>query len=223
MSHTNGTDPEDGIDIEPNVSSDGLVDVHFENNVTSDSNGDGFQMSLYAEDSSSAPVSISVIGHQDLRAAECGFHFNGNDASAFAGTISIQDSSVTDSGDYGIWPEYWRVDNPNINFKNLTVTNASHNRSPVYGTATAIAVQRGGGSSVAEGNVYFDGTSVIDTLGLIDYYFDFSDGSGVGVQNVKFVNNGTLSGASAGSGLLNGQSVQTVDVPVACPPPPPGG
>ena len=74
-----------------------------------------------------------------------------------------------------------------------------------------MGIIRGGGASVPEGNVHYRNVNVSVTNGKVDYYFDFNDGSNVGVSNVTFTP-GRLSGATKAppNGHLQGQTMSSV-------------
>lgn len=60
FSHTNGTKPEAGVDLEPNNSSDRLVNINFTNCKFSNNDSMGFYLSTGKLNGSSTPVSVKV-------------------------------------------------------------------------------------------------------------------------------------------------------------------
>ena len=64
--NTNGTAPESGIDIEPNVNTNIVKNVVLENLYTANNTGDGIDIWLNKLDSTSDPVSITILNHHDV-------------------------------------------------------------------------------------------------------------------------------------------------------------
>jgi hypothetical protein len=62
------------------------------------------------------------------------------------------------------------------------------------------------------GNVHFLNINIAITNGKSDHYFNFQDGSGVGITNVQF-EPGSLSGATQAppNGLVQGSGASTID------------
>jgi hypothetical protein len=93
-----------------------------------------------------------------------------------------------------------------LQFQNLTVINPHvAGPDPSYGSSAAVCGLRGGGATINMGNISFTGTNISVTNGKVDHYFEFNDGSGIGITNVTFDSKGTMSGATAvpPNGLLN--------------------
>ncbi|MDR3591504.1 MAG: glycosyl hydrolase family 28-related protein [Negativicutes bacterium] len=65
LTNTNGTAPSDGIDIEPNAITDILQNVVITSPYTANNKGDGIGIDLAKLKGTSAPVSISILSHQD--------------------------------------------------------------------------------------------------------------------------------------------------------------
>ena len=61
------------------------------------------------------------------------------------------------------------------------------------------------------GNVHFLNINIAVTNGKVDHYFNFRDGSNVGITNVQFVP-GKLSGATQvpPNGLMQGQGYNSI-------------
>jgi hypothetical protein len=212
FTNTNGTLPQAGVDIEPNNPADFVLDVNFADNVTSNNAGDGFAVSLWTLDSSSQPVGITVARNHSDQNGRYGYFANNNDPSNASGAVTFTDCTTDQSGSDGANARFYAATGASLTFTNLTVTNPHMNGpDPSYGDSVAVAIIRGGGGVAAEGNVHYRNVNVSVTNGKVDYYFDFHDGSGIGVSNVTFLP-GTLSGASKAppNGLLSGQTMNSV-------------
>jgi hypothetical protein len=212
FSNTNGTAPQAGVDLEPNNPGDFVVDVNFTDNTMVNNSGDGMAISLWTLDSTSQPVSITVTRNHSDNNGRYGYFANNNDPSNAAGTITLNDCTTDQSGSDGANARFYSANGASLTFNNLTVTNPHRNGpDPSYGDSAAVAIIRGGGASVPEGNVHYRNVNVNVTNGKVTYYFDFHDGSNIGVSNVTFTP-GTLSGASQAppNGLLSGQTMNSV-------------
>jgi hypothetical protein len=212
FSNTNGTAPQAGVDLEPNNPGDFVVDVNFTDNTMVNNSGDGLAISLWTLDSTSQPVSITVTRNHSDNNGRYGYFANNNDPSNAAGTITLNDCTTDQSGSDGANARFYSANGASLTFNNLTVTNPHRNGpDPSYGDSAAVAIIRGGGASVPEGNVHYRNVNVNVTNGKVTYYFDFHDGSNIGVSNVTFTP-GTLSGASQAppNGLLSGQTMNSV-------------
>ena len=136
-----------------------------------------------------------------------------NDPSNAPGTILIQDSFSDQSGSYGAAGRFYAGNGASLTFQNLTVTNPHVNGpDPSYGDSGAVDVIRGGGGTVAQGNIHFLNINIAATNGKVDHYFNFQDGSNIGTTNVEFVP-GTLSGATQAppNGLMQGQAYSSIN------------
>jgi hypothetical protein len=212
FTNTNGTAPEAGIDIEPNNPGDYLLDVKFTDTVTSRNANDGFAVSLWLLNNTSQPVDITVTRNHSDNNGRYGYFANNGDPSNPSGTITFNNCSTDQSASDGANARFYAANGANLTFNDLTVTNPHRNGpDPSYHDSAAVGVIRGGGATVAEGNVHYRNTNVTVTNGKVDYYFVFSDGSGKGVSNVTFTP-GALRGATKAppNGLLQGQTVSSV-------------
>jgi hypothetical protein len=212
FTNTNGTAPQAGVDVEPNNPGDYLLDVNFTDNVMSNNAGDGLAISLWTLNNTSQPVGITVTRNHSDHNGRYGYFTNNNDPSNAPGTITLNDCTTDQSGSDGANARFYAANGASLTFNNLTVSNPHRNGpDPSYGDSVAVAIIRGGGASVPEGNVHYRNVNVSVTNGKVDYYFDFHDGSGIGVSNVTFLP-GTLSGATHAppNGHLEGQTMSTV-------------
>jgi hypothetical protein len=211
FTNTNGTAPQSGIDIEPNQPADFLLDIKIEDCYTDGNAGDGLMVSTWQMNSTSQPISVTVLRHHSTGNARYGYIGQNNDPSNAPGTILVQDSFSDQSGSYGATGYFYEANGATLTFQNLTVTNP-HARGPsVYGDSAAVAVVRGGGGVNPIGNVHFLNVNIAITDGKTDRYFYFQDNTGKGVTNVQFIP-GTLSGATKAppNGLLNGVATDEI-------------
>ena len=207
FTNTNGTAPQDGIDIEPNNPGDYLLDINIEDCFTDQNAVDGIKISLWALTSASQPVGVTVLRHHSTGNQRYGYMGQNNDPTNAPGAILIQDSFSDQSGSYGAAGRFFAANGASLTFQNLTVTNPHVNGpDPSYGDSAAVDIIRGGGGTVPIGNVHFLNIHIAVTNGKVDHYFNFQDGSGVGITNAQFVP-GTLSGATQvpPNGLVQGQ------------------
>jgi parallel beta-helix repeat protein len=213
FTNTNGTAPQSGLDIEPDTRVDFLLDVHVEDCYTDNNAGDGLMVSLWMLDSTSQPVSVTVLRNHATGNQRYGYFANNNAPTNAPGTILIQDSFSDQSGSYGAVGRFYAANGASLTFQNLTVTNPHMNGpDPTYGDSAAVDVIRGGGGTIPLGNVHFLNINIAATNGAVDRYFNFQDGSGVGIENVQF-KPGTLSGASntPPNGLVQGGGANVID------------
>lgn len=61
FNNSNGTNPETGVDLEPNLDNDRLVNINFINCKFSGNDSAGFQLGTHAMNSSSIPIDVSVV------------------------------------------------------------------------------------------------------------------------------------------------------------------
>jgi parallel beta-helix repeat protein len=213
FTNTNGTAPQSGLDIEPDRPDDFLLDVHVEDCYTDNNAGDGLMVSLWLLDSTSQPVSVTVLRNHATGNQRYGYFANNNAPTNAPGTILIQDSFSDQSGSYGAVGRFYAANGASLTFRNLTVTNPHMNGpDPTYGDSAAVDVIRGGGGGIPLGNVHFLNINIAATNGAVDRYFNFQDGSGIGITNVQF-EPGTLSGASntPPNGLVQGGGANVID------------
>src|SRR5580704_16753169 len=212
FTNTSGAAPQSGIDIEPNSPTDFLLDVNIDDCSTNANAGDGLMISTWLMDATSKPIGVTVLRHHSTGNQRYGYFANNNDPSNAPGTILIQDSFSDQSGSAGAAGRFFAANGASLTFQNLTVTNPHVNGpDPSYGDSAAVNVIRGGGGTVPLGNVHFLNINIAVTNGKVNRYFNFQDGSGVGITNVQFVP-GTLSGATQvpPNGLMQGQGYNSI-------------
>jgi hypothetical protein len=218
FNNTNGTAPESGIDIEPNSPGDFLLDINIQDSYTDGNAGDGLMVSTWLMDSTSQPISVTVVRHHSTGNQRYGYVGINNDPSNAPGAILIQDSFSDQSGSYGAAGRFFSANGASLTFQNLTVTNPHVNGpDPSYGDSGAVEIVRGGGGTIPLGNVHFLNINIAITNGKSDHYFNFRDGSNIGVvtsgaNRVQFIP-ATLSGATQAppDGLVQGVATNELD------------
>ena len=229
FTNTTGTAPQSGIDIEPNAPGDFLLDVNIDDCYTDGNAGDGLMVSLWLLNSTSQPVGITVLRHHSTGNQRYGYvgingdvgrpsPFNPSDSTNAPGAILIQDSFSDQSGSSGASGRFYVANGASFTFLNLTVTNPHVNGpDPSYGDSGAVDLIRGGGGTIPLGNVHFMNVSIASTNGKTDHYFDFQDGSNIGIvttgsNRAEFIP-GTLTGATNAPplGLVQGVGTSVID------------
>jgi hypothetical protein len=218
FTNTTGTAPQSGIDIEPNGPGDFLLDVNIQDCYTDGNAGDGLMISLWLMTSASEPVGVTVLRHHSTGNQRYGYVGINNDPSNAPGTILIKDSFSDQSGSYGAAGRFFSANGASLAFQNLTVTNPHVNGpDPSYGDSGAVELIRGGGGTIPLGNVHFLDINIAITNGKSDHYFNFNDGSNIGIvttgtNRVQFIP-GTLSGATnvPPNGLVQGQGTDMIN------------
>jgi hypothetical protein len=213
-----------GVDMEPNTNTDAISGLTLEDSFTTNNNWGGVNVSIYAYDSSTPPLNVTVARHTDqdtgkgVTSFDGATSFSANGANGVpidaSGSVVFDTCTSIRSGSRAAWVAWWTSNGPSVTFKDLTITDPNQNDNTAVDNA-ATAVGRGGGGDGDQGNIFFTGTNITDTQGHIDYYFTFYDGSSFAFQNVQWVNPGTLSGAKNAppNGLFNGSGQNTVNVP----------
>jgi hypothetical protein len=218
FTNTTGTAPQSGIDIEPNGPGDFLLDVNIQDCYTDGNAGDGLMISLWLMTSASQPVGVTVLRHHSTGNRRYGYVGINNDPSNAPGTILIKDSFSDQSGSYGAAGRFFSANGASLTFQNLTVTNPHVNGpDPSYGDSGAVELVRGGGGTIPLGNVHFLNINIAITNGKSDHYFNFNDGSNIGIvttgtNRAQFIP-GTLSGATnvPPNGLVQGRGTDMIN------------
>lgn len=213
FTNTNGTAPQSGLDIEPNAPGDFLLDVHVEDCYTDGNAGDGLMVSTWLMNSTSQPISVTVLRHHSTGNQRYGYFANNNDPSNAPGKILIQDSFSDQSGSYGAVGRFYAANGASLTFQNLTVTDPHVNGpDPTYHDNGAVEIVRGGGGTIPLGNIHFLNINIAISNGKSDHYFNFQDNSGIGITNVQF-EPGTLTGATQAppNGLVQGSGASVID------------
>jgi hypothetical protein len=193
FTNTNGTAPQDGIDIEPNHSTNRLVNVRIENCVTSGNAGDGIQVYLNTMDGTSLPVSIAVTDHIDTSPAGNGCYIAGNDkANPVTGAVTFTNFTSHSAPKMGVYVSGWDAGGASVTFSNLTVTNPDQ-LGPTHDD-TAIFIDQPLGSLNPGGNIFIPSSTISGSSSDMYYYFDVKDESGLGYQHLQ-IGHGAWSGA----------------------------
>jgi hypothetical protein len=214
FTNTSGTNPEAGIDIEPNNPSNAAGDVHIEDSFTTGNAGPGVKVALWQVTGASQTVDVTILRHHSSANQQSGYDANNNDVSPNAqGRVLVQDSFSENDGDYGALGRWYQANGPALIFQNLTISNPHQNGpDPTFHDSAAVALMRGGGGENPLGNIQFQGVNIAVTNGKVDRYFNFADGSSKGVEKMVF-NPGNLSGASQvpPNGLVQSAGFSTVN------------
>lgn len=209
--NTNGTGPSAGIDIEPNLPGDFLLDIQITDCTCSNNQGAGIDFSVWRLDGTSHPISIHVLRHTNTGNGGlsgygyAGYLANNGGSSNPDGYILIENSSTANDAYWGACARFWAANGTALIFKNLTVSNPHvSGPDPSYHDSAAVATAGGAGNTPPVGNVHYLNTNISITNGKTDHYFNFATNGSSGVSNVQFVP-GTLSGATSSTmGLWNG-------------------
>jgi hypothetical protein len=215
FTNTNGTLPKSGIDIEPNSPGDFLLNISLQDNYTDRNGGDGLEFELENLTKRSQAVSITVTGHHSDGNGRYGYVGLNTYPNNPGGTILVENSVSNGDGDFCAIGRFWQAGGELLSFKNLTCINPHGNgRDPSYGSSAAVGALRGGGATIAMGNISFTGTNISATNGMTTYYFDFEDYSNIGLSNIVFDSLGTMTGATMAppNGLVNGVGVAEVSI-----------
>lgn len=214
FTNTSGTNPESGIDIEPNTDWGVVADVHIEDSFSTGNAGPGVKLAFWKLDGTSQPVDLTILRHHSSSNQQSGYDVNNNDVSPnVQGQALVQDSFSTDDGDYGAFGHWYEANGTTLTFKNLSITNPHQNGpDPTYNDSAAVGLNRGNGGNMPLGNIQFQGVNIAVSNGKVDRYFNFEDQSNKGVEKMIF-NPGNLSGASQAppNGLLLGAGYNSVD------------
>ena len=216
FTNTSGTNPEAGIDIEPNTPSGVVADVHIEDSFTTGNAGPGFKLAFWKIDGTSQTVNLTLLRHHSSANKLSGYDANNNDVNSNArGQVLVQDSYSENDGSYGALGHWYQANGPTLIFQNLTIANPHQNGpDPTYGNGdmAAVGLMRGGGGQQPLGNIQFRGVNISVTNGKVNRYFNFADDSKKAIEKMVF-NPGTLSGASQvpPDGLIEAAGYNTVN------------
>lgn len=136
FSNTNGTDPQAGVDLEPDLPSNVLTNVTFRDCVYSGNSGAGFRTCLNAMNGSTAPVSILFSGadvHNNTvmqdRPSKSGYIGQSVGASYFRpglqGAVTYQDIAVRSCSSAGIEVRYKTAGGPLLTLRNISLANVA--------------------------------------------------------------------------------------------------
>lgn len=214
--NTNGIEPGDGIDIEPNWPTERLVNINIEDCETANNKGDGVCVSIGRMKETSTEVSIVVRHHSDSSPGKSGYQAFGGRSAKVKGSVTFENCVSKNAQRYGAATVGWESAGPLLVFKDLEILNS--NQSGETNGNTAIRVIRDRGALVGQmGNVHFLHPRIKDTTGKLVHYFFICDASAIGEKNVKFLP-GECSGARKHPYGLHGDGAQrnevvSVDVP----------
>lgn len=198
FTNTEGTNPQSGIDIEPNDPSGAAADVHIEDSFTTGNAGAGVMLSFWKLDGTSQAVDVTVLRHHSSSNGQSGYDATNNDVSSNAqGKAVVQDCFSQNDGDYGVFAHWYQANGPALIFQNLSITNP-HQKGPdpTYNDRAAVGLNRGSDqANMPMGNIQFLGVNISVSDGKVDRYFNFEDKSKKAFEKLVF-SPGNLSGAS---------------------------
>ena len=125
--NTSGTLPQDGIDIEPNTSTDVLENILIENPYTYNNGGSGIQ--AFISRTHDKPISITIVNHKDEESLE-GFSValgTGN-----SGRILNQNCYYNKNGQRGIASNGYFGGNCQLIIDNPTILNCNQNEETAF-------------------------------------------------------------------------------------------
>jgi hypothetical protein len=189
FSETNGTNPQCGVDLEPNSPENRLQGIFFGNVTLTGNRRCGFSMGLYALVQSSAQFDVTVEhmritdtpgttadaglppGHPGLT-DHAGIGIVLADSYNLSGTVAFTDVTVTDAFGEALFVSNWPSGAVNTAFSNLSITNVSFGGSAVtpvgFGPVPPIVILPTGGTGKDEdptlpaGGIRFESTTIYD-------------------------------------------------------------
>jgi hypothetical protein len=209
FTNTNGTAPQDGIDIEPNHATNRLVNVRIEDCVTANNHGNGIEIPLGNLDGTSQPVSITVSRHLDRRSGLNGCYITGaGRANPVTGTVSF--TNFTSQSPQGEGVYIFGCGGPSLSFSDLTITNPAQKGLPSYDSA--IFIHQPSGASNPGGNVFIRSSTISDSTGKMYYYFEVRDSSGLGYRHLQIAHDKWSRALYDPHGLYQRAPAASVDV-----------
>lgn len=200
-SNTNGTAPEAGIDIEPNLAGDPLKNIVFRNVKTVDNVYFGLMMVFQAIVAEAHDISILIDGHEDEGSA-AGLCVSGFRATAqMTGSIMINNPSYRNSKSSAMMLyDYYANLTPPLIIKNPVIINPNTaNNSTTYPqNCSGISVNREStyAGTLKMGNITIINPTILDTraVKLMKYGVYFHDGKSVGCDKIKIISPLEISG-----------------------------
>ena len=155
FTNTVGTDPQAGIDIEPNYAYNTLQNIVLEGVYTSGNVGGGLLVSLFQMNNTSPPVDIRISNYQSNGDAAgigalCGWTTG---LSGPMGAVQIDRAAITNAAYWGVFMKAYQRSCPSLTFSDTVIT--SPNISGNAPGSAAIISYRDRGGSEPLGNVTF--------------------------------------------------------------------
>lgn len=187
---TNGTDPQCGIDIEPNDPTDVLKNITLSGVQTGGNAGCGMSFSLFALDSTSQPVSINVTKYADTSSAGYGIQAQCNwttGGGGVSGAVTVNGATIESPASFGAYLKDWERSCASLTLTDVAIHNA-RGGDGVYILARSGVLE-------AIGNMHFVRPVITDTNSpsTLKDYFLISDSS-KGYTNIT-IQDPTMSGA----------------------------
>ena len=190
--NTSGTDPQSGVDIEPNYATDTIKDIVFENLYTENNIGSGLQIYIIPFTDANNSAEITIINHID-KGSQRGFQVS-KPPQATGFIKSINPTYINSKGN-AILGHYCynsackvEIYNPKIINANSTETD---NSSPNHTVAIQMTNSRSEFSSYALGGLYIFNPYVTQTINDDNHpciYIYNQSYSSAGVEDVKIIN-----------------------------------
>ena len=184
FANTNGTNPQCGIDLEPNLSSDRLQGIKFFNITLAQNARCGFTMGPYALANSSQPVGVAIDGMRvigvpgSVRDAAVNRTLDDpagqgivlSDAYKVHGSVTIQNINISDTLAQAVLFANWPSGFIDTKFAHMIVRNCTHelqwhgfNLSQIVLLPTG-STGKDSNASLPAGGVQFESTTVFDTI-----------------------------------------------------------
>lgn len=192
--NTDGTAPQAGIDIEPNLNTDYLEHINIINPYTKDNSGAGIVVALANLEGASNDVSIKIEGHTD-DASLYGFYVGRlpyNATGILKGTVKYLNGIVQNNGGPGIYiNNYAALNTPTLLLDKPTVLNPNDDSYATSGDGNGISIFRATASTdtYAIGNISILNPTVKDLRATekMVYGIFLSDEKSVYYSNINII------------------------------------
>lgn len=200
-SNTDGTAPQSGIDIEPNVNTDQLKNIVFKNVKTISNTSFGFLIAPENICDAAHEINILIDGHDDYDSA-VGLCISGFRATALmTGSIMVNNAVYRESKSSALMIyDYYAVNTPPLIIKNPVIFNPNTaNNSVTYPqNCSGISINREltyAGTELMGNFTIIEPTIIDDRVSkLMKYGIYFNDAKSVGCSNIKILNPLAISG-----------------------------
>lgn len=196
LSHSNGTSPEAGLDIEPWLSGQLLQNIKIESPRTKNNTGGGIIICPYELLGHGSEVSVEIDHHRDDAAAEYGYPSLRlfNSMGVLDGAIIINNPVWWNNTGAAFYASAWGRYGPNVYINHPTVINSNHADGTINYLNSAFVVitpeteedttQITGGIRIYNAHIEnFDGYNPVNSL----YVYDYRAAKPVGPVWVDFV------------------------------------
>jgi hypothetical protein len=186
-----------GVDHEPNLPTDFMQNIVWNNLSTGQNPGGGTSVGIYALDKTSLPVSITFNGYRSENDGNYGFFFTNGSASSPGGEITVNNAKITGSGFGGAYGRYM-ASGPQITFNGLVIIDSNQNGTdPHYGMNSACGVDLTGGQNPPCGGANFNIATIANSTGrMVNYFQQGNQGGNAQNTTFKAQPGGSMSGAT---------------------------